>query len=170
MDTVCIRPTVKGLLACLGAVALITPAAPLAAQDQLPATDDHGTIDEIVVTATKRELPAQDVPFNVSVFEEQRLQEANVFDIRRLSHEVPGLNYIDYGAEQYGDLIMRGMNATRMNVYDRSRTTGVYLDDTLLDYTHVDVTDLARIEVLRGPQGTLYGAGAVGGTIRFRDQ
>ncbi|MDH3577207.1 MAG: TonB-dependent receptor, partial [Gammaproteobacteria bacterium] len=132
------------------------------------AQDNDGTIDEIIVTATKRELPVQGVPINISAFEEDRLREGNLFDITRLSQEVPGLNVIDYGAETHRDIVLRGLNATRLQIWsDKSRTTSIYVNDTVIDYTHFDINDVARVEVLRGPQGTLYGGGAVGGTIRY---
>jgi outer membrane receptor protein involved in Fe transport len=132
------------------------------------AQDDSVEIEEIIVTATKRDVLIQDVPFNISAFEEQRLKEANLLEIDRLSQEVPGLNVVNYGTENPGEIVLRGMNATRLQVWSLPvGTTSVYLDDTLLDYTHLDMDDLSRVEVLRGPQGTLYGGGAVGGTIRF---
>jgi len=132
------------------------------------ARDDDGVIDEIIVTSTKRDVPVQGVPINISVFEEDTLREGNLIDITHLSQEIPGLNVVDYGAETYRDPILRGLNTSRLLLwYGRSKTTSIYLDDTVIDYTHLDIYDLARIEVLRGPQGTLYGGGAVGGTIRY---
>ena len=131
------------------------------------AQDDHEVIDEIIVTATKREVPVQGVPINIAVLEEQRLKEGNLFDIDRLSHEVPGLNVVNYGAENFRDIILRGVNATRLQVWSNSSTTSIYVNDTVIDYTNLDINDVARVEVLRGPQGTLYGGGAVGGTIRY---
>ena len=125
------------------------------------------TIDEIIVTATKRELPVQGVPINIAAFEAERIKEGNLFDIERLSHEIPGLNVVDYGAENSRDIILRGMNATRLQVFSISGTTSIYVNDTVIDYTKLDINDVARVEVLRGPQGTLYGGGAVGGTIRY---
>jgi len=132
------------------------------------AQDDHEVIDEVIVTATKREVPVQGVPINISVFDEDRLREGHLFDITRLSQEIPGLNVVDYGAETVRDPVLRGLNASRLLLwYGTSKTTSIYLDDTVIDYTHLDIYDVARIEVLRGPQGTLYGGGAVGGTIRY---
>jgi len=132
------------------------------------AQQDREAIDEIIVTATKREVSVQGVPINITVFEEVRLREGNLFDINRLSQEVPGLNVVDYGAENHTlDIVLRGLNATRLQLWGGLRTTSIYLNDTVVDYTNFDMNDLARIEVLRGPQGTLYGGGAVGGTIRY---
>jgi len=134
---------------------------------QAHAQDDTVVIDEIIVTATKRERSAQDVPINISAIDEDQLLEGNLFDISRLSQAVPGLNVVDYGAEDTRDIVLRGMNASRLQVLGNSRTTSIYMNDTLIDYTNLDINDVARIEVLRGPQGTLYGGGAVGGTIRY---
>ena len=131
------------------------------------AQDDNEVIDEIIVTATKREVSVQGVPINIAAFEEQRLEEGNLFDIDRLSHQIPGLNIVNYGAENFRDIILRGMNATRLQVWSTSGTTSIYVNDTVIDYTNLDINDVARVEVLRGPQGTLYGGGAVGGTIRY---
>lgn len=66
---------------------------------QAHAQDNTVVIDEIIVTATKRECSAQDVPINISAIDEDQLLEGNLFDISRLSQEVPGLNVVDYGAE-----------------------------------------------------------------------
>jgi outer membrane receptor protein involved in Fe transport len=130
--------------------------------------EDDAAIDEIIVTATKREVPVQGVPINISAFEEVRLREGNLFDINRLSQEIPGLNVIDYGTENHTlDIVLRGLNASRLQLWGGLRTTSIYLNDTVVDYTNFDINDVARVEVLRGPQGTLYGGGAVGGTIRY---
>jgi len=134
---------------------------------QVYAQSNHDVIDEIIVTATKRELSVQDVPFNISVFEEDRLRDGNLFDIDRLSQEVSGLNVVNYGAENVRNIVLRGMNATRLQVISSASTTSIYMNDTVLDYTNLDINDVSRVEVLRGPQGTLYGGGAVGGTIRY---
>lgn len=151
----------KNELALAIAAGLALPASPAWAQD------DDNVIDEIIVTATKRELSVQDVPINISAFNEQRLRDDNLFDIDRLAQEVPGLNVVNYGAEDVRDIVLRGMSTTRLQVLNTAGTTSIYMNDTVLDYTNLDINDVARIEVLRGPQGTLYGGGAVGGTIRY---
>ena len=143
--------------------ALVLYASAASAQDEA----EVRVLEEIIVTATKREAAIQDIPFNISAFNESQLGESNTFEIARLAHQVPGLNVVDYGNNNTRDIILRGLNATRLEEYGNSGTTAVYLNDTFIDYTNLDMIDLSRVEVLRGPQGTLYGAGSVGGTIRY---
>ena len=131
-------------------------------------------IQEIVVTATRRNEAAQNIPYNISVLSSSALKNSGVTSISGLSQLVPGFTYIDMGARANGiasGIILRGLNATSAGVNDfapppGNPTVATYLDDTPL-FANLKITDVKRVEVLRGPQGTLYGAGSVGGTVRF---
>jgi outer membrane receptor protein involved in Fe transport len=130
-----------------------------------------GALDEIVVTAEKRSEKLQDVPLSIVAFTAQTLAETGVEDFESLAARIPGvtLNAAGPGQSSYS---IRGIASVGGN----SPTTGIYIDDTPIlpsggdgatATIDPDLFDLARVEVLRGPQGTLYGASSMGGTIRF---
>jgi outer membrane receptor protein involved in Fe transport len=128
-------------------------------------------LQEIVVTAEKRSEPLQKVPLSVVAFNQQSLRETGVQDFSSLAARIAGvtLNSAGPGRSSYS---IRGIASIGGN----APTTGLYIDETPIlpsggDGANAsidpDLFDLARIEVLRGPQGTLYGASSMGGTIRL---
>ena len=139
------------------------------------AADDGGsalpTLQEITVTASRRRQTAESVPYSLTVVSPQQLADANVSDIASLTSQVPGLSMYDFGARFAGATvpIIRGINATGeprgFRSFEQS-PVGVYVGNSPID-DYIQLIDLKRIEVLRGPQGTLYGAGALGGAIRL---
>ncbi|MBC7987401.1 MAG: TonB-dependent receptor [Sphingomonadaceae bacterium] len=156
----------KILLAGCSALALI-PAAPAFAQD--PETVDTNVI---VVTATLRETTLQDVPFSVNAQTEEAIQRANATTMEELARDVAGLSIQNLGPGQ-SQVSVRGVSAGQV-VRDQpgvKEQVGVYLDDTVISLSlftpDIDLFDLNRVETLRGPQGTLFGSGSVGGTLRY---
>jgi iron complex outermembrane receptor protein len=141
---------------------------PLAAhaQDAAGAATDT-TLEEIVVTAQKREQVLFDVPMSISAIGGQEIERRGAQAIEDLQYSVPGLSITQFapGSQR---VQMRGVS-----VYSGLPTVGVYVDELPLNgelsQTGQDVRmlDMERVEVLRGPQGTLYGQGAMGGTIRY---
>lgn len=130
------------------------------------------TLQEITVTATRRSQTAESVPYSLTVITPQQLSNAGVTDIASLANEVPGLSMFDYGSRLAGATvpIIRGINATGEPIrgfrsFEES-PVGVYVDNSPVD-GYIQLIDLNRIEVLRGPQGTLYGAGSLGGALRL---
>src|ERR1035438_2271259 len=130
-------------------------------------------LDEIIVTATRRAESVLNVPYNISATTEQQLDAGGVTDFSKLAQVVPGLVYNGGGIREGGSqngFILRGLNTDRTSTSDTPSLTvapvSVYIDDTPV-FANLHLTDIARVEVLRGPQGTLYGNGSVGGTIRF---
>jgi iron complex outermembrane recepter protein len=129
-------------------------------------------LQEVVVTATRREQALEDVPYNISVVSPEQIAASGVTDLASLATEVPGLAMFDYGARFTGatNPIIRGINATAspargFRSFEQS-PVGTYIGNSPIDgYFQLD--DLTRVEVLRGPQGTLYGAGALGGALRL---
>lgn len=130
-------------------------------------------IEEVVVTATRRAESTLDVPYNVSAVSSNTIRNAGITDLNELARLVPGLVTADLGADAgvNNSLIMRGLNANNPgtnnilpNVVEPAVST--YLNDTPV-YLNLRLADISRVEVLRGPQGTLYGSGSVGGTVRF---
>ena len=130
-------------------------------------SSQKGQLAEIIVTAQKRSERVQDVPISIAVLTADELQKREVTSIDDLSFAVPGLSVQNSGSYQRR-IVLRGIS----NLSGNSSLIGVYLDEA--DVTsnpsyQLDLRtyDLERVEVLRGPQGTLYGEGSVGGTIRF---
>jgi iron complex outermembrane recepter protein len=140
--------------------------APAAPPDVAPA------LEEVTVTANRREQKLEAVPYNMSVVSSDALNQANITDVASLSSTVPGLSMFDYGARftAASAPIIRGINATAeatrgFRTFEQN-PVGTYIGNSPIDgYFQLD--DLKQVEVLRGPQGTLYGAGALGGALRL---
>jgi iron complex outermembrane recepter protein len=130
------------------------------------------TLQEITVTATRREQVLESVPYSLSVISAEQLSQSGVSDIMSLANNVPGLSMYDTGARLSAAVspIIRGINATAepqrgFRTFEQN-PVGTYIGNSPVDgYFQLD--DLQQIEVLRGPQGTLYGAGALGGALRL---
>ncbi|MGH7594186.1 MAG: TonB-dependent receptor plug domain-containing protein, partial [Gemmatimonadales bacterium] len=129
-------------------------------------------IDEIVVTATRRSQSVSDIPYNISAVSAADIANSGVTDLQGLTRMIPGLVNPDLGprASSMNDtFIIRGLNASSVNTQDQNIAAplvSTYVDETPL-FANIKMTDIARVEVLRGPQGTLYGSGSVGGTVRI---
>ena len=146
-----------------------------AAFAQDPASSDEGDssgIEEIIVTATRRSAVIQDVPFSVAALSGEDLSRAGSGNLEELSRDVAGLSVQNLGPGQ-SQVAIRGVSAGQI-VRDQpgvKEQVGIYMDESVVSlslYTpDFDLFDLDRVEVLRGPQGTLFGAGSVGGTIRY---
>ena len=132
-------------------------------------------LEEITVTATRRAQSIQDIPVNISAMTGDQLEAAGVYSLADLSRTISGIAFSDLGIRSGGvnnQLILRGLNANSQGSIGaflaNLNPAGVstYMDNTPL-FSNLRINDLERVEVLRGPQGTLYGAGSVGGTLRF---
>lgn len=144
-------------------------AGPAAAPD--PATGESGadgTIDDIVVTATRKETKLQSTPVAVTVIGEEFRRTQNVITTRDLAGQIPGLYTPPSGITPLTNtFFIRGIGNSDP-IFDP--TVGVYIDDVYLPRAingMSDLTDVERVEVLRGPQGTLFGANSAGGAIRY---
>lgn len=129
-------------------------------------------IEEITVTATKRETTIQDVPFSINAQTAEDIQRTGATDLEELSRNVAGLTVQNLGPGQ-SQVAIRGVSAGQI-VRDQpgvKEQVGVYLDESVISLSlftpDFDLYDLNRVETLRGPQGTLFGSGSVGGTIRY---
>lgn len=120
-------------------------------------------LEEIVVTATKRSASLQDVPLSITAISARELEVRGVEEFFDYGTSIPNLSF-GIGASD-GTLSGRGI---ALRGIQGSNTTGFYIDDTpVLETLDPHIVDIARIEVLRGPQGTLYGAESMGGTLRI---
>ena len=134
----------------------------------------QGEIEEVVVTATRRIQSVQDIPYNISVLSGDDLRTARAVGLGDVARLVPGISYIDQGPVvrgQTNNFTLRGLNISSAgNNGDISALSqaavSTYVGETPIFY-NIALKDMERVEVLRGPQGTLYGAGSLGGTIRF---
>ncbi len=131
-----------------------------------------GGLEEVVVTAQKRSESSQDVPFSVVAVTEETMQRSGATNIVELARNVAGLTITDLGPGQ-SQVAIRGISAGQV-VRDQAgvkESVGIYLDESPISVAlftpDLDLYDLERFEVLRGPQGTLFGAGSSSGTLRY---
>ena len=137
------------------------------------AAGEAGVLEEIVVTANRREQSVLDVPYNISAVSGATLENAGVNSLSNLARMLPGVSIPDMGPRANSSnslIIIRGMNVndpvnSAYLPWGSVPTVSTYVDDVPL-YVNLSLTDIQRVEVLRGPQGTLYGSGAVGGTVK----
>ncbi|HEY4039132.1 MAG TPA: TonB-dependent receptor [Burkholderiaceae bacterium] len=137
-----------------------------------PSSGATGAVEEIVVTAEKRSSTIQDTPISISARSGEELQQSGITDLTGVIHEVPGISVRTSGPGQT-ELEMRGLSSSG----GAAPTVGFYLNDYPLSppaaalvgkvVVDPDLFDLTRVEVLRGPQGTLYGSGSMGGTVKL---
>jgi iron complex outermembrane recepter protein len=139
-----------------------------------PAKAENQTVDRIVITAQKREQAAIDVPASVSTVDADRLQRSGALRLEDYVAQVPGMS-ITALSRGYTSVVLRGIST---GIAQATPSTAYYIDDAPIGSINayaagstltpdLDPYDLRRVEVLKGPQGTLYGAGAVGGLLRY---
>jgi outer membrane receptor protein involved in Fe transport len=134
---------------------------------------DDGLIEEIFVTATRRAASVQDIPYNISAMSGDFMEQQNIvnqYDVLRAMH---GITVVDRGYRNAGtvnSIVIRGLNVDngangdiQLNAVP---TVSTYYDNTPM-FANFLVKDIERVEVLRGPQGTLYGSGSLGGAVRY---
>jgi len=142
----------------------------LRAQEQpaASATEAAGGLQEVVVTATRREESLSKVPISVTALTQEALDERGIKDFSEVARFTPGVNFDNSGTN---NISIRGISGT-----GGAGTTGIYIDDTPIQLRALAFSpdealpksfDIDRIEVLRGPQGTLFGSGSEGGTVRY---
>lgn len=158
----------KGLLASsavLIAIATPTLASAQTAAPSAPAADDDSGIGEIIVTAQRREENLQDVPISVSAFGAEAIKEKGLTDISRLEGLVPGFTFGRSGVDARPAI--RGVRTESVDV-NADTTIGFFIDgiyQSRASQATLGFIDLERVEVQRGPQGTLYGRNTFGGNI-----
>ena len=130
------------------------------------------SLEEIVVTAQKRASSIQDVPFSVQATTEEQMRDAGANNIVDLARNVAGLTIADLGPGQ-SQIAIRGISSGQV-IRDQpgvKEQVGVYLDESPISIAlftpDLELFDLDRFEVLRGPQGTLFGSGSEAGTLRY---
>src|ERR1700680_3935770 len=139
------------------------------AQEQTQGSEATGApLQEVIVTATRREESLSRVPISVTALTQEGLDDRGVKDFSEVARFTPGVNFDNSGTN---NISIRGISGT-----GGAGTTGIYLDDTPIQMRALAFNpdealpksfDIDRVEVLRGPQGTLFGAGSEGGTVRY---
>ena len=130
-------------------------------------------VEKVTVTATRRSKTILQVPYNISAISGSDIADRKIQDNTELLRAIPGVSVIDKGQRNNGvvtNIRIRGLNVDSSILGDYA-VSGVspvstYVNDTPL-FANLLLTDLERVEVLRGPQGTLYGSGSLGGTVRY---
>ncbi len=172
-----LRDTIKLCSWAIAATSLLAlPTVSVAAKTG--ADTASNALAEVVVTAQRREQRLEDVPMSITTFSQEKLDQQGLRSIDDLTRLSPGVTFMRNGMSASGnyndedsDVSIRGIDSTA-----GASTTGIYIDDTPIQTRHLQfgtvnpypaLFDLQRVEVLKGPQGTLFGAGSEGGTIRF---
>lgn len=123
-------------------------------------------IEKVEVTATRRSGTLQEVPINISALTSDVLDQQNIEDLDAVARWVPGLTVTDQGGRNDSPIIVRGLNTNSSGPGSNGGTVATYFGDIPL-FLNMRLVDVDRVEVLIGPQGTLYGAGTLGGAIRY---
>ena len=157
--------------ASLLALAMVAPATTFA---QESSTGSSATLEEIVVTATRRSESSQDVAIALQAISERKLEELRIDSFNDYVALLPGVNASGQGPGKQ-EVFIRGISpgrtAVRIASLGSEPSVATYLDETPISYAgrNIDLyaTDFQRIEVLKGPQGTLFGASSQAGTLRY---
>lgn len=131
------------------------------------AATGSSVIEEVIVTSSRREQSVQDIPINITAVSDTMIKELRLDGIAEIARYVPGLTVVDRGPrDEQPDILVRGLNTTGLGPGFISDTVAVYFGEIPLNVDFKPV-DMERVEVLIGPQGTLYGQGTLGGAIRY---
>jgi len=133
--------------------------------------DGQLSVEEVIVTASRRSTTVQDIPFNITAVTGAALEEQRLDNLAEFSRWVPGLSQVDQGGRGSDLLTVRGLNVSSLAASEflgngSGGTVATYIGDIPL-YLDFKLNDIDRVETLLGPQGTLYGAGTLGGAIRY---
>lgn len=157
----------------LAGTSIVSFSAPSYAQtaDSQSAAADTGGLDEIVVTAQKREQNLQNVPIAISAIGSEKLEQLQIKDARDLSGLAPNLTVTQPATNHTAAVVsIRGIPSGASETFGLDLANAVYVDGVYIGRsgaTGMDVMEIERVEVLRGPQGTLFGRNTTGGAISF---
>src|SRR6266576_1676704 len=157
----------------LSLLLIALPPLPLFAQHAPPPEEKKPKVtEEMVVTARKREDTVQEVPMSVAAPTESELRDRGAENLEDIAANVAGFSVQNLGPGQ-SQVAMRGVSSGQI-ARDQpgvKEQAGIYLDESVISLSlftpDVDLFDVARVEVLRGPQGTLFGSGSESGTVRY---
>src|SRR6516164_4574225 len=166
------------LAALLAMVGTVSQRVSWAQAGEASAAGSGTELKEVVVTAERRVEKLMDVPMSVTALSQEAIEAKGLHNIDDVTRVAPGVTFIREGMGASGnyndedsDISIRGIQSSA-----GVPTTGIYIDDTPIQSRHLNfgtsnpypaLFDLERVEVLKGPQGTLFGSGSEGGTVRF---
>lgn len=163
----------KALLSAsgLGGVLALIICQPVFAQTP-EEVDAEAKLDTVIVTATRRATDVTDVPYNISAIGSDQIERLGIKSFENLAAQIPNLNLNSVGDRSVGAQrpVIRGLNASASNRPGQAQEqapVATYIGNVPTSAGLFPIDDVERIEVLRGPQGTLYGAGALGGAVRI---
>lgn len=137
----------------------------------IPFTQADNVLEEIIVTAERKETNLQSTPVVVSALTEEAIERLNAVEATELQNSIPGLTMVQgIAAPGKVDLYLRGAGDQVGAIILSESGVGVYIDDVYmprLSVANIELLELERVEVLRGPQGTLYGRNSMGGAIKY---
>ena len=158
------------LFTVLGATMAATFAAPVVAQQDESAEASDGVIEELIVTARRRDESLQDVPLSITAFTGEQLERTGAENLIAVGQSTPNATLeVSRGTNTTITAFIRGVGQ-QDPVAGFEAGVGMYVDDVYLNRPQaavLDIYDVERIEVLRGPQGTLYGRNTIGGAIKY---
>ena len=126
-------------------------------------------LEEVIVTAQKREQPVQDIPFSISAISGQKMQDAGLENIFNLAHKIPSLE-ITHNAGTINTSFRIRRIGNEANIPNFEPAVGLFVDGAFRNRSGVGIAgliDIERIEVLRGPKSTLYGKNTTAGVINI---
>lgn len=171
-----LSPTLLWLLPAMAAAQAepAAPSEPPATQSAPGKASTPEGLNTVVVSATRRREPVREVPMQIDTISSEQLLRSGAASLRNYLEMQPGIVVNSRGSGSQGDISIRGMT-TGSQI---TNTVGIYLDDTAVTASgaaasgvsfplDLGLLDLNHVEVLRGPQGTLYGAGSMGGVLKY---
>lgn len=134
------------------------------AQEQI--IENNKSLEVIEVTATRRSGSIQAAPLNITALDADVMKDQNISELADVARWVPGLTITDQGGRSGSPIIVRGLNTNSSGPSSDGGTVATYINEIPVS-VDMRLVDVERVEVLIGPQGTLYGAGTLGGAIRY---
>jgi iron complex outermembrane receptor protein len=156
---------VRGI--CLAALATLMTGVSTAALAQAASADEPTTIEEVIITARKKAESLQDTPISVTAFTAQAIERAGIQDFGDVAQRTPGMQFGDFGDLKLSPTSLRGIVGGSGSA-GADPAVGIYVDEIFLGQgagASLDLFDIERVEVLRGPQGTLFGRNTIGGVV-----
>ena len=139
---------------------------PNAALAQEEVAAKNKSLEVIEVTATRRSGSVQNAPLNITALDADIMKDQNISELADVARWVPGLTITDQGGRSGSPIIVRGLNTNSSGPSSDGGTVSTYINEIPVS-VDMRLVDIERVEVLIGPQGTLYGAGTLGGAIRY---
>ncbi|MDX2368719.1 MAG: TonB-dependent receptor [Colwellia sp.] len=155
--------TFKKSVICLALSSTFTVNSYVLAEEAVSKEDG---IERIEVTGSRRVSTVQEAPINITALDADVMKDQSITQLSDVARWVPGLTVQDQGGLENSPIIVRGLNTNSSNPSSDGETVATYIGEIPL-FVDMKIIDVERVEVLIGPQGTLYGAGTLGGAIRY---